>query len=332
MGFEHKQILPIPIAPETVEADKALIASKLETVRGIAVDEYDTNLIATATLFYDAVFDPENVVTRYGLNASEEFPDRLDVLRAPLQTHSKDNAPAKDEFIGDFIRAWTSEEVNRASLYPGAHEALRTMMSHGPTVLWSQGDMYGAISRYNGFEHAPGGSFEQMKKIAGAGIGEIRREIARASLTGTGVPDLHRTLQDVLTVVTGEDKFSDIALTKILAYLERTGSRGATIIDDRVGNIEKLAGLLHRRGFGTRGIWMRQGRHGRQDIPYDATLITEVSSIESITPTALTEGFATICDFDGVLSNQSVRKKLQGDAVYALLVSKGMAGSGDNTR
>jgi len=323
MGFENKQTLPANFTPEAIQADRSLIMSKLQTARGIAVDEYQANVIATATIFYDSVFDPENVVQRYGLSASEEFPDRLDVLQTAPQTIDRDAVPNKDEFIGDFVRSWTSEEINKASLFPHALDALRMMIDHGPMIIWTQGDMYGATDAKKGFDFAPNGSFEQMRKIVFGGIGKIRRESARAALIGSGAPDLHRAIQDTLTVVANEDKFSDVALTKISAYLEKTGTKKVTIIDDRVKNIENLASLLQRRGFTTRGIWVRQGRGGKRETVYDHATITEVPSIESITPDILTEGYATICDFDDVLSDQSVRTKMQRDAIYSLLVASG---------
>lgn len=320
MGFENKQTLPAQFSPEVIEADRTLVAKKLQTVRGIAIDEYDANVIATANLFYDAVFDPEEVVARYGVNGSEKFPDRLETLQTSLQTVDKDKIPSKDEFVTGFVRAWTSEDINKKSLYPGALDAVRIMIGHGPMIVWTQGDMYGATGTKKGFDQAPNGSFEQIKKIAGGGIGKVRREIARASLEGAGATDLQRKIQDSLTVAASEDKFSDVVLTRMSAYLEKTGSRNVTIIDDRVKNIEKLAELLQRRGFTTRGIWVRQGRNGNQDVPYDHAAITELSSIESITPDVLPAGSATICDFDDVLSNQSIRTKMQRDAVYSLLV------------
>ena len=323
MGFENKQTLPTPVTHEMIDADRLLVASKLQTARGIAVEEHQANVIVTANLFYDSVFDPENVVARYGLNASEKFPDRLDVLSSALQTVDKDAVPPKDEFIADFVRVWTSEEINKASLFPHALDVVRTMIDHGPMILWTQGDMYGATGAKKGFDFAPNGSFEQMKKIAGAGIGKIRREVAHASLIGAGAPNLHRKIQDTLTVVAAEDKFSDVALTKISAYLEKAGTQNVTIIDDWVKNIEKLAELLQRRGFTTHGIWVRQGRNGKHDMSYDPAIIEEVPSINAITPEILPEGYATICDFDDVLSNQSVRTKLQRDAVYSLLTSSG---------
>lgn len=321
MGFENQNTV---FTPETIAADKALIANKLQTARDIAIDTYETSVAATASIFYDAVFDSTNVVTRYAIQPSETFADRMDVLQAPVQTINPGNVPAKETFVDKLGRAWTSEAIHTSVLYPGAKETLKLMAEHGPTVVWTQGDMYGPSGSYLGFENGIPGSFEQMKKVAGAGAGEIRREVARLCLDVSGVPiDMRRKIRDTLTVVASEDKFSAASVDKVVAYLTRLGREKAIVIDDRVGNIQKMQGLLAERGIETNGIWVRQGRYGKKDAPYDHEAIREVPTVDSITADLLPENFATICDFDGVFSSQSARTAMQRDAVYELLVKNG---------
>lgn len=309
----------IPFSAEAVGNDEKRFADKIQAVRGICVDEYGTNLVATASIFYDAVFNPDQVVGRYQIKSSEVFPDRLDTLRAPIETVQ--NVPEKDAFVEKFVTVWTDTAINKSVLYPGAREALRAIAEHGPTVIWTQGDMYGLRGVYPGFDTGVvPGSFEQMKKVVGLGAGEIRREVARASLAGSGTTDMRQAIKDTLAVVAAEDKFSAASIQKVVEYLEHVGLSKAVVIDDKLGNIETMQQLLAAKNVEARGIWVRQGRYGEQAMTYDASTIHEVDSVASLAVRPLPEGFATICDFDGVFSDQRARAERQNAAVYDLLI------------
>lgn len=292
---------------ETRQADE-IVGSKYQVAFGVVSDTYGINQARVADVLYDAVYNPTEVVARHGIAPSDEFPDRLPTLEAALP----DNGGAKPDratFVNAIRGAVTREIDHSACLYPGALGLVEAMAERGPTAIWSQGDMYG-----QGTE-APG-SYEQIKKVVGAGIGQIRRKIF---LGRSAVQDGRegRQLNDVLTVVLDEDKFSDAAISRLTGYFEGNGVNHVTILEDRLGNLQRLQAALEDKGLATQGIWVRQGRYGKQDLPFDESKIQAVASLDEAVQ-ALGQGAPDggyITDFDGVLSNQKQRLQLQIAAV-----------------
>lgn len=315
---------PVGDMPPTHEQNDSsardLLREKFYTAFGVVLDKYGvSNTAETAELLFDALYARDIVVEAYDIPENPRFPGRFAVLREELPGLA-DTVPAREEFaqaVNDTLTR--DQEIHEDSLYPGAKNTVKAMASKGPTVIWTAGDTHGQPQ-----SDRPG-SYEQLKKVAGAGIGEIRREIyhdqqaAAVGKIATGDTNRPR-LNDILTVAAAEDKFSPEIIERVADYLHQQEITEVVILEDRPAHIQRLLPLLDQHGIHGRGFWLRQGRHSEQagDIPPE---ITAFDSIEEVGQHIgdLDDGIGFICDFDGVLSDQAKRKELQAYALYRMM-------------
>lgn len=324
-----------PEAANTVEQatfDQNLLAKKLQIAMGMTIEEYGVgNLAAAAGLLYDSVTAPQDVVQARRIPASKEFADRLSVLSTPLTTLDEGRLPDRDGFRRLFVAAMTSPELHKKSLYPGALEAARAMMEHGPMAIWTHGDTHGQPAReiFGLLQPAVPGSFEQPKKVVHGGFMAVRREVARRAMAAGGLEaagwGLTRRTNDTMRVVASENKFDPRQVERLAGYFHGQGVSEVMIIEDRVQHIEDLQKLLAAKGITARGIWLRQGWHAQQDRKYDHATITQADSITAAAKAVCmsNENTGTICDFDGVLSDYDKRKYLHAQAVTQLFYGEG---------
>jgi hypothetical protein len=258
--------------------------------------------------------------TVYGIDESEEFPNRIDILesKAPVTA-----IPGRMEFMGKIRDALTRDINHEACLYPDAWDVVDTMMRKGPTAVWTQGDVWGY-----GTQDTPG-SYEQIKKVALSPIPAMRREVHRLRLgrLAAGCDEPPSGLNDILTLVAGEDKFSGEALEQLTFYFKSQGVSQLVILEDRLSNLVRLRTMLeadrddHISSFKTLGMWVRQGKYGQAEPNHDLSGIIAIPSLEHAPPIirALPDNVGFISDYDGVLSNQPRRLELQAAAVRYVL-------------
>lgn len=309
-----------PAHEQSDSSARDFLREKFYTAFGVVLDKYGvSNTAETAELLFDALYARDIVVEAYDIPEDLRFPDRFTVLREKLPGLA-DTVPAREEFVQAVNDMLTrDQEIHEDSLYPSAKDTVKAMASKGPTVIWTAGDTHGQPQ-----SDRPG-SYEQLKKVAGAGIGAIRREIyhdQQAIAVGqVAAGDTNRPrLNDILTVAAAEDKFSPEIIERVVDYLHQQEITEVVVLEDRLAHIQRLLPLLDQHGIHGRGFWLRQGRHGEQasDIPPE---ITTFDSIEEVGQHigGLDDDIGFVCDFDGVLSNQAKRKRLQADALYEMM-------------
>jgi hypothetical protein len=317
--------------------DEWLLGEKLRTSLGIYIDVYGVaNVAASAELLYDSVFAPDTVVNDRAIPESIKFPNRNVILSQRLTNlavhpdtlSSAEQKQFRATFVDDIRHAVTSGIDNEVCLYPGAQDAVRTMAQHGPLAFWTHGDMYGQPARqiFGRQQPASPGSYEQLKKLAGSGVNDIRHEIAAAALAGSTPEkgEFHNRLKQTMMVDASEDKFAPQVIDAIASYFKKQEISEVVVVEDRLHNIQDILPLLEQRGLYASGIWVRQGEHSQPNQQYDsqnireAATVTEAAAIIADGPGAS----GTICDFDGVLSDQKKRLDLQAAAVQQLFYAK----------
>lgn len=333
--------LPQSHAELAREHDDALIRDKFQTSWGISIDQYGkANLMAVADLFYDAVYNPGTVLQDRNIPHSEEFPSRNTMLSAPLNTLNAKTVPGRADFtelVRDTIsRGITESGVGRGGmrhgevLYDEASQSIEALALHGPVAIWTEGDMYGQPAKviFGKQQPAMPGSLDQLRKMAGPVIGDVRRNVAKAALVNalatpeSGNRDVTGMKpQEIVMISASEDKFAPREVTRLADYFKNQEVNGVVVIEDRLSNIQKLLPLLETAGLHATAIWVRQGKYGQaSDKEYDAKQITETDTIAHVKELILNgpEKTGTIFDFDGVLSNQAARTKQQVGALQKM--------------
>src|SRR5690606_29546167 len=163
---------------EIEEADRELLNKKVLLSWRLATGELGhANVALTAENLYYALFEPDEVVEKRGIQPDDRFPDRiptltghLSLLRPPAQRTSEEREEFRQRFVRAMRRAITSETDFAACLHDGALEQLGFLMDKGKVVIWTAGDMLGVPEK-----DIPG-SYQQIKKVVKAGISRFRRQ------------------------------------------------------------------------------------------------------------------------------------------------------------
>lgn len=299
-----------------------LLKDKILAAWGSARDQFGViNNHRLAELLYRALYNPKEfkegeIITRQGFN-------RESVLTSPLNIKGL-NIPKQEEFIIAIRRAMTSEVKFDKCLYRGAKELIGEMAKHGPVKIWSEGDVYGILE--NGDEPAHPGSHEQIKKIAIAGFGKLRKNIAIKEKSN---------YHNIISVAAAEDKFS--LLHDILEEYQKMNIKRVIILENRSRNIEKAIKIgqdFNEIEFFP--VWVRQGVW-KDILPKDLTKNIEewkheynaVDSIEDVIKKIQAKNLLNgekvgfIVDYDDVLSNDKKRMLQQVLATKKMLTKKG---------
>lgn len=291
-----------------------LFVGKLHTSWGVSVNELGAgNLRRTAEIMFGALYDP----ARLDVEPDSRFTDRIPILESPIPGSKPKRIPGEEEFTDMLITALTRETDFKKALYPGAEKALGWLSQRGPVVVWSAGDV-------NGTPAYPG-SRQQLYKIARS-LGPARRAMARE------LPESPRSLREVMSLSLSEHKHGTVP--EIIRRMRLEGISTVAILEDQSSNLMKVNDTLSRNGMTTVPVWVRQGRHANT-IPESPTASIDdwkrdYNAVDSI-KAALTriatllgkdfsqKTFASIVDYDGVLSNDIVREQEQAARLYEAL-------------
>ncbi len=316
---KHKETLP-------ESPNKGLVKDKFRTAFGIYVDR-GPNVTGALDLLYDAVYFPDDVAASHDVQHSEKFPSRLEELEAKLESQPQ-VTPEREEFIRELREQLTRSLDQEALLFPGAKDAVEKMARKAPVAIWTQGDMFGGSSSFDGKKIDLPGSREQWYKIHGVGFTALRNLIAMEKDRRN--PILDKTQQtrpkDVISFHPHEDKFGAKGVKKLADYFKGRGIQKVVVIEDKLGNIHRLRPLLEAEGIEveasvliTKKNLTEKGVSEDEHPDYVVPSISEMTHIIEGQP----EGVGFICDFDGVITDQSLRWKVTAKAVANTMEAKG---------
>lgn len=297
------------------ETRTKLVADKYAICWGIAIDQTKGNVHLMASLLYKSLYDPEFFKQHADEFADERFPDRLKTLSDNVEPVT---IPDEDEFIEEIRRVVTREVNFEDCLYPEAIDQLNKLNEKGEVIIWTQGDTMGTD------EHP--GSVAQLHKLieSGAVSGGLASKVSD--------PGRFPQTPDAVSVVSDEDKFSDEIIEKLR---DRAKDRTIFAFEDRLTNLVKLQEKLPQ----VVPIWIQQDKHG-QKIPsslsetepselaakYNAVpnireAVTKVDELIAHGESKFSRTF--LMDYDGTISDDSKRGKLQKAVVMDLLQTRG---------
>jgi hypothetical protein len=329
-----KTILPVkpettpetkqPATEEILQLEPALadiIKEKFLASWGTARDQFGVpNNHRLAEVLFKSLYDTE-AIEHEEILGRPEF-NRKETLSTKIDLNSN-IVPAQEEFITSVRRAATRETKFDECLYPGALEFLENITKYGPVTMWTRGDVHGISSTdYHG-------SHEQLKRMAIAGVGDIRKNIAR----DRGVKN-----QDVISIAAAENKFE--LLEGILRRYKDMGINDVIIIDDQPKNILKfLDTCKNYKDFNFVPVWVRQGVY-KNTLPKEPLKSieqwkSEFNALDNVADMVkilkekdiLTEngeksvGF--IVDYDDVLLDDNKRKAEQIKSLLDMMTRKG---------
>lgn len=356
----HETPQPNPDRSREFFSALELLEQKLKIAHGISVDE-NSGLYRAAEIFYDSLYRPDKVIDENEIPESKDYPTRNLELASPLELRDGSGIPTFEEFsevVTDaFIGRKTHKDAipdrtnrtHKKSLYPEALDLVKTASGHAPTIIWTQGDEW-EIGQTEPDDSKRPVSHEQLRKIIGAGLARIRRQLAEAALEALKPPTseqdskdpnnkqkpqvpIHEKVHDIFDVIAVRNKVNEETAKKIAEYFSAHGISKIIIIEDKLKNINDMKELLKAHGISVTGLWMRQEKYEDTEKPDDddivpvkdlADAIELIKKVNDKTEEASEEteeakektGF--LIDFDGVLSNHPVRKRL----VFEEIISK----------
>jgi D-glycero-beta-D-manno-heptose 1-phosphate adenylyltransferase len=265
-----------------------------------------SNLIAAATLYVDSFTNP---------NITEKFPNSE--LTQPSEKYAQLlSPPQRQELIDKIVRNWRLLEIPLSS--KGALKTLETLSKLGNTSIWTTGDVSDSADHNlpsSLFDSAPlPGSREQVYKLKKAGIFNLRRKLGNNSFR----------------IEAHNDKLAE--LPRMVEDAVKQGKTDIYIIDDSFGNLEAATNILKDYPIQLHLIYTNQGRKRTPDHPQlnlenpnhyyhpidqfdQAVKIIEQSGTdpESVNKRAI------LCDFDGVITdNTAVRTRQEDFVVHTL--------------
>lgn len=269
-----------------------------------------------ADVLYDVLFHADEAAARHEIDVAK-YSDREEIIGSRLLPADTEIEVGREEFVTFVAGLIDDPAINRESMFPGALETLEALAARGPVTIWTQGDMYGLPAS----EHSAGigGRAEQMKKIAGGGVGALRRRMAKAAF-GEINPS---RLREVMDVEASEDKFKPEVIERLI---QRLGDDDAVVLlEDRLRNLRRLRDELIKRGVdGERiwAVWVQQGIRGKAGSPSEDEDIVLLDSIDGV-PALLDRidgRIGSVVDFDDVLSDQTKRLGLITASVERFLL------------
>jgi hypothetical protein len=284
-----------PIENQNKKFNIALFKEKLFASWGSARDQFGVpNNHRLSKILYKSLYAPNTFKTSEIIN-NKKFVGRTEILTSKLPIDSE-NIPNLEEFSAVIVRALTSDIDSSKHLYPEALKTVKKMTTYGPVRIWTKGDVYGIGGQP--------GSAEQIKKVATAGLGKLRNNIA---LKNGG--DRH----NVLNVKAAEDKIPFIQ--EILREFKNKKIEIAILLDDQINNIEQaIKEATNVPDIHLYSIWINKKNSEHKN---DIKIINNIHSVLPEIANLLSEnkvGF--IVDFDGVLVDDDKRMEAQFKSVY----------------
>jgi len=284
---------------------------KIIISRALATEKLgSSNVHAMAENLYTTLYDPEKMKTL--VESNSKYPDRLDVFGAHLRSCIK-QIPDKEDFVAT-VKHVLTREVDFEKLFSNiAKEQFRSVAERSElTVLWTDGDDLGVPDR------GIPGSREQIRKVGGAKFfNQVRREIAQNREDADP--------GDIVAVIATEGKMRFIP--DVAKHFKKRGIRRIVIVEDRLENLRSARDLIDEisSDMETFLVLIRHDQNSKEEQFNSIESDDAVHAIENISELmALLEKknifskevkVGTIFDMDGVLSDDSVRKKLQADAL-----------------
>ncbi len=194
---------------------KDLLEKKLWAAREVARAELGSlNIYRCAEIFYQSLYNSGYFNDREIVDGEYR---RKEILTTPMVDLKKIQIPSEKEFVRVVRRAMTGDIDYSKNLFPGALEALENLSKFGPITIWTKGDVYGS-GNYPG-------SKEQLKKLATAGIGDLRKKLAKSS---------QKRPEEIIAVSASENKLGKIP--EILKNYQKQNIR-LVVVDDLLENL-----------------------------------------------------------------------------------------------
>lgn len=246
-------------------------------------------------LFYPAAVD--------AIPNNDSFEGRREALMTPLDGQREIPSPEM------FIQTMT-EAINRTADYTdtlreddpdmSVHAGIKAMAHHGKLSMWSQGD-----------------NSHQVHKMRQAGIGDVRRDVAR---------ELNVRPSEAFGVIVG-DKFSALE-EQVLPAMLTDDEQSVVVFDDRRENLDRVAAIIERfneeHGTSITPVlsWARIGKNKDKILTEEETAyyrpVEQVSDMVAVA-TEQPEKTRILLDYDGTLSNDTLRLQATLDAVKSAL-------------
>ncbi|EKD33326.1 MAG: hypothetical protein ACD_76C00045G0012 [uncultured bacterium] len=271
------------------------------------------NLYLAGKNLYASLYHPENIDSLIDL--SEKFPDRIDIMKSPLSS-KPETIPTEDEFVKEFRKILTRGIDYDKCISEAAREQLsRVAQLSEQTVIWTEGDSAGVP------EKGLPGSREQLYKIAGTRIYDIRKDIAK---------DRNAKRSDVILIVAEEGKMRFI--TDVVKSFHEKQISTIIIIEDRLQNIIQAIEMIKKQ-FGESvdvfPVWVRQSEFkdktedgkSLEECLFDYNAIDSISELMMVLDKnnlfSSEHKVGSIFDLDGVLLDDEKRRELQISALVA---------------
>ena len=317
MSYEEKLPTPQPseVAASQEDLQAELIGTKFESSWAAARRELGTaNVHRTLQNFYASLYTPEV----FANSAESEIFRGLPALAEPLAEQPQ-VIPSEDEFFDTMKRSLVRDVDHHEALYDPELIGMRELMKRGRVTIWTSGD-------HTGFpERGAPGSYYQFSKIASAGLGKVRREVAA---------ELGQPRSSTLKIEAADEKFDHFEET--LRVRKERGVTRLVILEDQVKNLIKAEKIAPEMGIDILPIWVRQGQHGNklsEGMSEDeaSTHYNSVSSVDESLgvidkvidedgPGAKTE---FLVDYDGVVADDVKRYELQRQGIVFRLREQG---------
>lgn len=301
-----------PQSPESLTPQDQLIADKYKICWGMAVDRYAGNVHAMSGMLYQSLYNPSYYTENAAEFASKKFPDRLETLSSEIVQPYE--VPTEQEFTDALAHEIRYGLDYGSCNYPEAVDQVEKLTGKGQVIIWTAGDTTGVG------EHS--GSMIQHSKAAAAGLNSLRTQISAE----TG-----RKRTEILSVMASEDKISDEAIDRMA---EVAGDRTPVVADDRLKNLLAIKKRLPDAVL----IWVQQDKHGKK-IPSalgDVDSLAVAQEFNAISSVGELNGKVDelmsgdpkkesvfFIDYDGVLSDDTMKAQLQEEAVMGVLREKG---------
>lgn len=264
----------------------------------------------------------ENNIKELGI----PFPDRMKELNEPIGLKNI-KIPDKEEFVSELRHLLNRLEYDQAVSIE-TKEQIYQLMKRGPVIIWTAGDTKG-IRDEKGEIIFPG-SHVQLFKVSKAGFNDLRKKYALENSNPEENIDYH----DVLSVLASEDKINEV--TKIVKEFISKKISNIILVEDRFKNIEKATEKIKQ--------WLKTNNITDVNL---TTVLVGKKEIESTKPVTIGQGkfyeinefvevekiisenellnnnlLGSIVDYDGVLSNDQIRRKIMNDKIIDVLSEK----------
>lgn len=242
------------------------------------------------------------------------------------------NIPPKDQFVREFRSVMTKKTPFQEAYFPGAVEAIETMLNYGLVRIWTTGDVHGVPSL------SLPGSKEQLKRLCRGGWQCFRKKHTNKT----------KEIPRSFDVVADEDKIKQ--LEQVVLDFTKSKISLIVIIDDKIDNLLKAKQRIQNLKPSFDNIilvWDRECEkvesEGESDrlskLPADFTGTPEeaiahfnlivIKSIKEIVPQVLENvsqseemKIGWIVDHDDVISDDKKRIQLQEEQVIKWLEEK----------